>query len=529
MTCPVLLALLILVFPVPAEEPGNVCTLPMPDRLEVEDALLADLDGDGLDDLLIGASNRARLYGRTLRAHMKVHAGVCFSIEPSLIFNMAPDVVAFAAGDVEPDPGKEVVLFTAGGAYSWATAKGVEVRPRKLVDTDLLWQLPHPFESFHWANGVMDLDGDGLDDLILPEPHGYRIAFQDRTEGEGSRFDRVFFLSLPPDPVLEDDSPEANRRRAQEQLNEIRASLSLGASDKNQDPYALGVWDTVPNPVIRDFNGDGRPDLLAQSSGELLVWIQSEGGGFAGTPDLRQQLPLDVDRSRRMDISFNSHATDLDRDGRMDCVILAGEQRSEDQATQVLVYVQGKGKGRSAQTGDEPLFGNKGIPQQLLKVGGFVGSTDLTDVDGNGYPDLVMGTINIDTLDAVSAAASGKLDASLYVYLNQKGTLSRQPNLNRTVSLPVDKLGDVGRRITARFFGDVTGNGVKDLLLRDEPDRFRVHAVRKSRSGRLVVADEPLFEFHFPKRSKIKVHEGPEGRPEVLVFYRSKLDHVRFH
>jgi len=502
---------------------GMVTTINLPEDCRVEDAAQADMNGDGKRDLVLATHEGWSPPERQIRVHHRRAGRVCYVAEPDAMLEVTSDVVAFALGDVDPSaPGGEVVLFTAKGAYAWTPSAGERARPRKLVSTDFLWQLPDEKEIFFWADGLRDIDGDGLVDLLLPEPNGYRIAFQRRANGS-STFDDVSYLGLPGRGLpSESSSRGALRMKYQAERRRLRASITLGA-DYNEDT-ALAVQSVVPYPALRDWDGDGLTDVLAQTWNELLVWLQRKGGGFAENPDLAQELPLDVDQGRKLDFAFGSYAEDLDGNRKADCVILAGDRRSEDPRTQVLVYRQGVGRDK---TPSAPLFGPKGRPQQLLLVGGFTGLSDIKDVDGNGLPDLVLASLKMDAVDAIRAAASGDLDAKLNVYLNRKGTLSRQPDLSHVVEVPIKGLRDVWTRITARFVTDLTGEGMRELLLRVEADRLVLYAVRSIR-GKPIVLEKPLFELTVNKRAYLRVDEPPGKPVEILVLQKQTVLHVRF-
>ena len=147
---------------------------------KVEAAALGDVDGDGLDDLVV-ATSRRKDFKRKLLVHHRGRGAVAFENVPSRELEVPRDVVACAIADVMPDPGKEIVLFTATGAFAWRPDAAETERFPKLLDARFLWQMPHPRELFFWQAGVVDMNGDGLDDLVLPEPGGYLIAFQSRS------------------------------------------------------------------------------------------------------------------------------------------------------------------------------------------------------------------------------------------------------------------------------------------------------------------------------------------------------------
>ena len=119
--------------------------------------------------------------------------------------------------------------------------------------------------------------------------------------------------------------------------------------------------DSVPVPWAADWDGDGDRDLLALTSDHLLVWLQDPPRRFAPEPALSLELPVVGDLKRRLDVTFGAHVADLDRDGRADCVLLVGDYRTDAVRTQVLLYVQDP-----ARSTEPPLFGEKGIPRQLL-------------------------------------------------------------------------------------------------------------------------------------------------------------------
>jgi len=310
--------------------------------------------------------------------------------------------------------------------------------------------------------------------------------------------------------------------RAKATRSEVRVAITLGDDEGPRDLVA--VSESVPAPQFTDFDGDGRSDLVAQTSRELLVWLQRPGGTFPEAPDGRHDQPVPADRERRLDVSYGAYVADLDGDRRADCVMLAGDKRSEEARTQVLVYVQ-------ARSGDEesPLFGAKGLPSQLLRIGGFAGSPQLVDVDGDGLPDLVVGAVRLDgALDAARAASSGTLDAQIYVYRNRGGAFSDRPDLSYDLSIRADGLRKSRNEVVARFFGDVTGDGVRDLFVRDDPERVSVRMTRRTDDGLTVVA-QPLWEMHVEADAKIALREPRRGgATELLVLEDAQVLHVRF-
>jgi hypothetical protein len=498
---------------------GTTTTIQLAKGKTLQAAVLADVDGDGADDLIVAAARRGRPGARSLEIRLRKSKGDVFAAEPDFELSeddMRSDAVAFAVGDVHADSGAEVVLFSAGGAVAWRPRGPADARFEKLLTGSLVWQIPDARDLFHFEAGLRDIDGDGLVDVVLPEPDGYRIGFQSRSAAGAVSFAR----SCAPRVPDASDGPAVGARKldAKATRKEMRVQITLGDDDSGPRDL-LAVSESVPAPQFHDFDADGKLDLLAQTSRELCVWTQ-RGDGFAAAPDARYELPVPADRERRLDLSYSSLAADVNGDGRVDCLMLAGDKRAEDVRTQALLYLNGR-----SGDAESPLFGAQGLPSQLLRIAGFAGSPRLVDVDGDGRLDLVVGAVRLDgAFDAVRAAGKGALDAELYVYANRPRGFSERPDLLFPIAMKAHGLRDARGELLARFFGDVTGDGVRDLLLRDEPERLRLLMTRRA-GEKLTVLDKPLWETAVAANAKVVVDEGSR---EVLVLENDQVLHVRF-
>lgn len=486
-------------------------------------AALCDLDGDGLEDVVIAARESGKDFARELQLWRSVAGG---AVSLSERFALTPDVVAWAAADVRAGGGAEIVLFTASGAFSWRPSGPQETRLERLASLDFLWQLPEPDEAFHLPDLVRDLDGDGLADLAAPAPGGYTLVFQRRPRAEGAEFGPLQKLRVP----LEVQAPGAwvsaspqegvsVRGRRRERELSIRLGSDVGEEDERGAQVLVQVNETAPCPQWADWNADGRLDLIVQTTSKLHVWRQTAAGQFESEPGVSLELPVDADRTRRLDTSYSSHIVDLDNDRRADCFVFAGDKRSSDVRAQGLVFTQrGAGEGPA-------LFGANGRPSALMVFGGFVAGPSFSDLDGDGWADLTLRAVRPDLIDQLRSVANESIEAEFYVYRNQNGRFGKQPDLVWRHSIPVKRF-----QLTSSFCGDLTGDRVSELLVRDTPTELRLLMVRAApKGGPWSVVEKPLWKLAVDARADVEYVSGlAGGKPRVLVIEPAQVLYVRF-
>ncbi len=496
---------------------GHVTRIAMPEGTEAREASLDDVDGDGRRDLVIVARDPRASRARMLRIHRRRAGEPAFAAAPDEVVGLTPEVVAWALADVREPAGSELVLFTASAVFAWSLGRGEGGEDvERLLAVELFWQIPRSLDPLRWQTGVRDLDGDGLDDLIVPQDGEYRIAFQDRLEGRG-RFERVLDLAVSPERDPEEpgvDFPAQDAIAAAGAGSGRRSfGLRLGLGPRSGPGVLVERHVALPAAWSADWDGDGDLDLALLSREHLAVHLQAQPREFAAEPDLVLDSPVERDRRRTFDPSFAAHAVDLDGDRKSDCLFLAKDLDAKEVRTQILVYTQAGGE----------MFGDEGVPQELLVLAGFTGDARTPDVDGDGRHDLVVTSFRPDTLDAVRSAAGGALDLELVVFLRSDSGFARRPSLSATIAMPLED-----EPIAPVFLGDVDSDGLADLLVNDAAGRLRVRLLRR-RGDRLELAPGAAIDIPIAKGAEAWTAPDTGSMPaEIVAVSEHEVVHVGF-
>ena len=291
--------------------------------------VVADLDGDGRDDVAVAVSYIA---------------------------------------DAPPHPGYvDVYLQTANGTYAAATRYPVGPDP--------------------WGLALGDIDGDGHPDLLAAIPSstapavnvasdsgGVSLLRQDRTRAgtfgastwwaTGGAASAALLADLNGDgrsDLLVADSVLANARA-------LLLLQSATAPGNFAAPLTLpvGAGRGSEDVAVADLNGDGRPDIVLAAGNSVVVLYQRAGGGFDD--------PSVIASGTRIGAVVSA---DLDGDGRADIVAVDAGNAPEGGSggAKLIVLLQ-------TQTGN--------FAAHTIAVADGARRFAIGDLDGDGVPDLAV-------------------------------------------------------------------------------------------------------------------------------------------
>lgn len=449
-------------------------------RHELGTVMPFDLDGDGRKDLVVLEAERghSRDVPYTLRVFHQGPAG--FVPLPGARAPLPLHVSLAAVGAFRGGPGLALLLPGELEVWPWRDGRFAPEAAQHLA-LDSLFPVPNGElkTGFHW---LADLDGDGVDELLVPRLDGVTVVQQD----------------------------------AQGRLR-VRARLHVRAHARVLDWFrrSLLAWD-LPAVSVQQVDGRGWKDVVMYQDGELSVFLLDDtlDGGLrapALVRDLQPPQPFDPKKPWDPPMRLVS-AADLNGDGHFDLIFSKNSPSDSDvnTRTEVLIYY-----GRPGTDGAPIDFPPK--PDQVYYTEGF--SLPLVlDMNADGRQDLVLVNVEIGFWNLIKALISRSVNAQAAFYLMPKdGRYPRDPQHLHTYEVTFS-LGRFSHHPIADF-GDLNGDGLPDLILSENKETLGLHWGRKGG----VWASDPDAELHdwIPingARMRVQDLDG-DGRSDLLFAY----------
>jgi hypothetical protein len=411
-----------------------------------------------------------------------------------------------------------------------------------------------------------DLDGDGLKDIVLADGLDLKIFYQDPVRGFTRKPQQQFRLDDRPCavwPARLGKKAESLLVMTSDGVTELCFTSRTAPPEHRQIiKQTTIIPETLEEPDITYFplsaeTGNGWPLMLVPTVGGLQVWKYN--GDWTQTQTLEngldiRNLPSVSNPGYTQTAVLDLCISDVHHDGRDDLIIRRDDLSGRETYAVYLQETNGRFGPTPAATAEgkpdrhswlcwldinrdgkldlvkstwlrEPWFvpgvssgkvlveihladaqGKiRAQPQQVFRKNDWTPALPMVDVDGDGYPDLVLGYSLFDSREGMRKMLTAKqLDFSLKLHFYRPGEgFPAKPDCEREVVIHLDRhsvfMGADRRQFFNRFVdvsGDFNGDGKRDLLVRDRSEEISAYCFISREKGFSRNAD---FRFKCPE------------------------------
>ena len=331
----------------------------------------------------------------------------------------------------------------------------------------------------------MDVNGDNLDDIIMPNFDGWHLSVQ-QSEGFKS------VQKMGPPPVVR----YQNNR--------------------------LAVGYSAQTPFLIDENNDNKTDLAFWNGKSLSVYRQSAANTFSETPT-ELKIPIDNLINSYTDLRFDEDDTNNNRNQSklLENILDINADGVEDLLIKTIASEGIFGWESQYQI----HFGRIG-PNNRLKfatdpsteiVGrGYQFGLEHADIAGDGKKEFVSSSAKITIAALIRGLISRSVKVDFSVYRLDNDRFPKTPAVEKTVSAKFD-FSSGETFIPATLTADITGDGREDLLLQQGKNTLLIY---KGNDSSKLFSRKPLkLTLDLPKTGTgILVHDlDHDGRDELIL------------
>jgi hypothetical protein len=414
-----------------------------------------DLRGDGRRDLVLAV--RVPAGHRELRVH-PLREGRLAS-EPETTVPVLDDVLAWGVANVRDEPGAELLFLTRGGAWSYSLAHpGYRDNVRRLASAELVYDMPDPRALLRWEYVI---PGGERDLVLLPGRDGVSL-FGPSQEGDSDEY--VHRSAFGASPVDRGGRTAGGPREGDGGV-EVSETRDRSSPFLRDDP--AGVAAVLEGsfyyraPALVDLDGDGFTDFVRATERALVIHLGRPSGPVEA-PARIEQLPEDLVSDEDTEVELM--LVDVDADGVLDLLAHVAEEADgfENALHRLLLYRGETGR----------LLRER--PDQMLRFEAAMLSVAVTDVDGDGRPDLALRKLELPSL--VGTVTGLEFTFGHFVYLGEGRGFARKPALSREETYDEESVVELAAN--RELVLDCDGDGIADLVEIDLNGDIAIRRVR---------------------------------------------------